>query len=103
MSESQYLSNQICRVLRLTKQLAGCETTGKTCSELAELLETTPSQVLRDLTNLKEEGFAERCSWDDNRWRLGHAFVRISNTVRVHLEQSQLQLQQDVTNYNKFL
>ena len=101
MSENQYLSNQIRRVLRLIKQLSGHENTGRTVSELAGSLELTPSQVLRDLTNLKEEGFAERCPWDENRWRLGNALAQISNRVRVHLDQAQLQLQQDITNYSK--
>jgi DNA-binding IclR family transcriptional regulator len=103
MSENQYLSNQICRVLKLTKQLSGYESTGLTVSELASKLEISPSQALRDLTNLKEEGFAERCPWDENRWRLGYALAQISNRVRLHLDQAQLQLQQDMTNYSKIV
>lgn len=101
MSETKYLSNQICRVLRLQKALAGNENTGLTISEIANKLDTTASQVLRDLANLQSEGFAERCPWDDNRWRLGIALAQISNKVRINLDQAQLQLQQDITNYSK--
>lgn len=97
----QYLSNQICRVLRLVKQLAGHETTGMTLTELSEKLECSPSQVLRDLHNLRSEGFAENLPDDDKRWRLGFACAQISNRVRLHLDQAQLQLQQDMTNYSK--
>lgn len=101
MSEGKYLSNQICRVLRLLKVLAGHENTGLTISEIANKLDTTSSQILRDLANLQNEGFAERCPWDDNRWRLGAALAQISNRVRLHLDQAQLQMQQDITNYSK--
>lgn len=101
MSEIKYLSNQICRVLRLQKVLAGHENTGLTISEIANKLDSTASQVLRDLSNLQSEGFAERCPWDDSRWRLGAALAQISNRVRLHLDQAQLQLQQDITNYSK--
>jgi DNA-binding IclR family transcriptional regulator len=101
MSETKYLSNQICRVLRLQKVLAGHENTGLTISEIAKKLDTTASQILRDLANLQSEGFAERCPWDDNRWRLGPAMAQISNRVRINLDQAQLQLQQDITNYSK--
>lgn len=101
MSETKYLSNQICRVLRLQKVLAGYENTGLTISEIANKLDTTASQVLRDLSNLQSEAFAERCPWDNNRWRLGHALAQISNKVRINLDQAQLQLQQDITNYSK--
>lgn len=101
MSEGQYLSNQICRVLKLIKQLAGHETTGLTLTELADRLDCSASQVLRDLANLKEEGFAEQLPNDDKRWRLGIACAQISNRVRLHLDQAQLQLQQDITHYSK--
>ena len=103
MSENQYLSNQICRVLRLVKLMAGHETTGLTLTELAERQDCSPSQVLRDLANLKEEGFAEQLPNDDKRWRLGFACAQISNRVRLHLDQAQLQLQQDITNYSRIV
>ena len=76
MSERTYINAAQQRVLQMLMRLAGHEIDGLSPSELTQALRTSPSNVTRDLANLKEAGMAEEVM--PNRWRLTSRVVQIS-------------------------
>ena len=68
-ADGKYISEQQQRGFALIRALAGNETTGLAPGEIARLLSCSPSQVTRDLANLRHIGWAE--SLPTGRWRLG--------------------------------
>lgn len=73
---SDYTNNAQQRILAAVVILAGHEAEGLAPSQLATGLRTTPSNVTRDLANLKEAGFAEQLA--NGNWRLGPKPVQIA-------------------------
>lgn len=94
-----YLSDNVQRTLTVIKAMAGKEVSGIAPTELAALVQATPSNVTRILANLEAQQFVERLPSDNNRWRLAVAFVQIANTVTINFTQSLQQIQQDQRNY----
>jgi len=64
------------RILQMVMRLAGHEIDGLAPSELATALRTKPSNITRDLANLREAGMAEEVA--PNRWRLTPRVVQVS-------------------------
>jgi len=65
------------RILKVIQILAGQELQGLAPTDLARALGTTPSNVTRDLANLREAGWAEEMA-DTGRWRLGPKPIQIA-------------------------
>ncbi|QFU23761.1 MarR family transcriptional regulator [Shewanella eurypsychrophilus] len=99
-NDSQYISGQVQRTLKVMSVMAGREVQGISPSELAKLAQTSPANITRILANLKQAQFAERLPSDSSRWRLAPKLVQIANSVSLNLNQAQLQLQQDQQNYS---
>lgn len=85
---SDYINNAQQRLLRTVLLLAGNELAGLAPSDLAKALDTNPSNVTRDLANLKEAGLAEQFP-DTGRWRLGPKIVQVAVDFQLNLERSQ--------------
>ena len=85
---SDYINNSQQRLLRTILLLAGNELAGLAPSDLAKALDTGPSNVTRDLANLKEAGLAEQLP-DTGRWRLGPKVVQIAVDFQLSLGRSQ--------------
>lgn len=77
MSKEIYINAAQQRLLKAIVLLAGNEFSGLAPSDLAKALGTNPSNVTRDLANLKEAGLAEQLP-DTGRWRLGPKLVQIA-------------------------
>lgn len=75
--EAKYISDAQQRILTLILTLAGNEIEGLAPSQIAALAHCSPSQVTRDLANLKHTGWAEQIT-TTGRWRLGPQIVQIS-------------------------
>lgn len=76
MSDRSYINAAQQRVLQLVMRLAGHEIEGIAPGELATALRTSPSNITRDLANLREAGFAEPL--ESGRWRLAPRIVQVS-------------------------
>lgn len=76
MTDRTYINAAQQRVLQLVMRLAGHEIEGIAPGELATALKTSPSNITRDLANLREAGFAEPL--DTGRWRLAPRIVQVS-------------------------
>jgi len=85
---SDYINNSQQRLLRTILLLAGNELAGLAPSDLAKALDTGPSNVTRDLANLKEAGLAEQLP-ETGRWRLGPKVVQIAVDFQLNLGRSQ--------------
>lgn len=72
------------RLLKAIVLLAGNEFNGLAPSDLAKALQTNPSNITRDLANLKESGLAEQLP-DTGRWRLGPKVVQIAVAFSEHI------------------
>lgn len=92
----KYISEQQQRILDLISTLAGHELTGLAPGEIAKLQACDPSQVTRDLANLKHKGWAEQIP-ETNRWRLGPQIVQISLKYSSGLSRAQARLD-DISN-----
>jgi DNA-binding IclR family transcriptional regulator len=77
VSKEIYINAAQQRLLKAIVLLAGNEFSGLAPSDLAKALNTNPSNVTRDLANLKEAGLAEQLP-DTGRWRLGPKLVQIA-------------------------
>lgn len=84
MSTTNYINAAQQRLLRVIVLLAGNEFGGLAPSDLAKALDTNPSNITRDLANLKEAGLAEQLS-DTGRWRLGPKVVQIAVAFSEHI------------------
>lgn len=74
---SDYINAAQQRLLKVIVLLAGNEFSGLAPSDLAKALNTNPSNITRDLANLREGGIAEPLG-DTGRWRLGPKVVQIA-------------------------
>lgn len=87
-SADKYVSEQQQRILALIRTLAGHELQGLAPGEIAKLQACAPSQVTRDLANLKHIGWAEEVP-GVGRWRLGPQIVQIALRYSTGLERAQ--------------
>jgi len=87
MSKDIYINAAQQRLLKAVVLLAGNEFSGLAPSDLAKALGTNPSNVTRDLANLKEAGLAEQIQ-DTGRWRLGPKLIQIALAFSDHLIRS---------------
>ena len=88
MSRDTYINGAQQRLLKAIVVLAGNEFSGLAPSDLAKALSTSPSNITRDLANLKEAGLAEQLP-ENGRWRLGPKLVQIALAFSDHLSRSQ--------------
>lgn len=91
MADDKYISDAQQRILQLIRALAGREQEGLAPTQIAGLLDCSPSQVTRDLANLKHAGFAEQIP-TTGRWRLGPAPVQIGIAHMTALDRAQRRL-----------
>lgn len=77
MSRPDYTNEAQQRLCRTLILLAGNEFLGLAPSEIAKSLGTNPSNVTRDLANLRTAGLAEEMA-DTGKWRLGPKLVQIA-------------------------
>ena len=91
MADDRYISDSQQRVMDLIRTLAGHETKGLAPSQIAALQQCSPSQVTRDLANLKHRGWAEQIA-STGRWRLGPEIVQISLRHATALSRAQTEL-----------
>lgn len=87
MSKDIYINAAQQRLLKAVVLLAGNEFSGLAPSDLAKALNTNPSNVTRDLANLKEAGLAEQLP-DTGRWRLGPKLVQIALAFSDHMSRA---------------
>jgi DNA-binding IclR family transcriptional regulator len=83
MSDTAYINAAQQRVLKTLMLLAGHEVMGLAPGEIAKAIRTNPSNVTRDLANLREAGLAEPL--DSGAWRvtprMGQLALRILNAL----------------------
>lgn len=84
---SDYINASQQRLLKVIVLLAGNEFSGLAPSDLAKALSTNPSNITRDLANLKEAGLAEQMT-DTGRWRLGPKVIQIAVAFTEHVSRS---------------
>ena len=89
MSDDKYVSDAQQRICDLIRTLAGNEITGLAPGEIAKLQVCSPSQVTRDLANLKHRGWAAQLP--TGRWRLGPEIVQIALRHMVAIDRAQRQ------------
>lgn len=87
MSKEIYINAAQQRLLKAVVLLAGNEFSGLAPSDLAKALNTNPSNVTRDLANLREAGLAEQLP-DTGRWRLGPKLVQIALAFSDHMSRA---------------
>lgn len=88
---------RLCRVIVL---LAGNEFDGLEPGAIAKALDTNPSNVTRDLANLKEAGLAEPVA-DTGRWRLGPKVIQIALAFTRHLDRARSRLEEIGQRYTR--
>ena len=91
MSAADYTNEAQQRILRLLMLLAGHELLGLVPSRIAVELQASPSQVTRDLQNLKTAGLAELVQ-DTGGWRLAPRMVEVSVRHGVAMNRAQQKL-----------
>jgi DNA-binding IclR family transcriptional regulator len=88
---AKYISDAQQRILGLIVTLAGHELEGLSPGDIAKLQKCSPSQVTRDLANLKHFGWAEQIQ-PTGRWRLGPDIVRIATRHMTALDRAERRL-----------
>jgi DNA-binding IclR family transcriptional regulator len=87
----KYISEAQQRILRLVVTLAGHEIEGLAPGDIAKFQACSPSQVTRDLANLKHHGWAEQIP-ATGRWRLGPDIVRVATRHMTALDRADRKL-----------
>lgn len=97
---SDYINAAQQRLLKVVVLLAGNEFSGLAPSDLAKALSTNPSNITRDLANLKEAGIAEQLA-DTGRWRLGPKLVQIALAFSDHMARSSARMSEIQQRYTR--
>jgi DNA-binding IclR family transcriptional regulator len=87
----KYISEAQQRILGLVVTLAGHEIEGLAPGDIAKFQSCSPSQVTRDLANLKHFGWAEQIQ-ATGRWRLGPDIVRVATRHMTALDRAERRL-----------
>ncbi len=93
----KYLSSSQQRVLNTLKALFGHESTGIASKDLASQLDTSASQVFKDLMNLQEAGLAEQLP--DKNWRVASALGREAFKIMNNLDTARRRLDETANRY----
>lgn len=88
MAEDKYISDSQQRILQLAMAMGGSPIDGLAPGQLATLNGCSPSQVTRDLANLKHAGWAEQIA-ATGRWRLGPTPVQLGIRHMTALDRAQ--------------
>lgn len=99
-TDGKYISDSQQRLMGLVIALAGNEVTGLSPSQLAKLNDCDPSQVTRDLANLKARGWAEQIT-DTGRWRLGPQIVQISLRHMTAMDRARTRLDEVANRFSR--
>ena len=97
---SKYISDSQQRILQLIRTLAGHEIEGLAPSQVATLQSCSPSQVTRDLANLRHAGWAEQIP-TTSRWRLGPTPVQIALRHSHALNRAQARLDEITQRFSR--
>ena len=89
------------RVLRIIPVMAGHELDGIAPGGLAKKLQTTPSNISRDLRILQSEGFVELVPGLDNRWRLSPKMIQIARSHMMGIERMEARLKEVEQRYSR--
>jgi DNA-binding IclR family transcriptional regulator len=100
MSDDKYISDAQQRLLAVVRTLAGHEIEGLAPGQIAKMAACAPSQVTRDLANLKHAGWAEKLPGSE-RWRLGPTPVQIALRHMPGLERARSLLDQTASRYSR--
>lgn len=100
MSEDKYISDGQQRLMQVILTLAGHEVDGLAPGDIAKLVPCAPSQVTRDLANLKHGGYAEQIS-PTNRWRLGPRLVQIATRHMTAIDRARSKLAEVSNRYSR--
>lgn len=97
---SDYINAAQQRLLKVIVLLAGNEFNGLAPSDLAKALNTNPSNITRDLANLKEAGIAEQLG-DTGRWRLGPKLIQIAVAFSDHVSRASARMSELQQRYTR--
>ena len=100
MTEGKYISDQQQRLLQVIRTLAGNEIEGLAPGDIAKLVPCAPSQVTRDLANLKHFGWAEQLA-TTGRWRLGPQIVQIATRHMTAIDRASKKLDEVANRYSR--
>ena len=100
MSDDKYLNDSQQRLIGLLLVLAGQEIEGLAPIQIAVANSCSPSQVTRDLANLKARGWAEQIP-NTGRWRLGPEIVQISVRHAAALSRAKARLDEVTNRYSR--
>jgi DNA-binding IclR family transcriptional regulator len=100
MSKDIYINAAQQRLLKAIVLLAGNEFSGLAPSDLAKALNTNPSNVTRDLANLREAGLAEQLP-GTGRWRLGPKLVQIALAFSDHMNRATARIDEMQQRYTR--
>lgn len=98
MAERDYTNLAQQRILRLIFALAGNEFHGLSNKELAALLETEPSNVVRDLYNAMKAGWVEQIA-ETQRYRLGPRPVQVFGAFTTELQRMRQKIEETGERY----
>ena len=98
--DAKYLNDGQQRLISLIVLLAGHEMTGMAPAQIAKGNQCTPSQVTRDLANLRLQGWAEEVP-DTGRWRLGPSIVQIAMRHLSGLDRARTRLDEVSSRYSR--
>lgn len=99
---AKYICEPQQRLMRLIHTLKGHEIEGMTPGDIAKHNKCSPSQVTRDLANLKHFGYAEQIPIT-NRWRLGPAVVQIAMAHMTALDRAERRLDEIKNRFSRNL
>lgn len=100
MNKERYQSNSQQRILRVMLALAGYEVEGLAPGEIAKGLKVTPSNVTRDLANLRIAGLAEEIT-DTGRWRLTPRLSQIGLAMLDNVNKAQRKVDEIQQRYTR--
>jgi len=98
---SKYISESQLRICKIVEALVGCESEGLATGDIAKKVGCSSSVITKAIANLVHMHWVEKHPRFDDRWRLASKFSQFAQTITMGLQQANIQLQQDMNNYNK--
>lgn len=99
MNDRTYTNAAQQRILQVLLALGGHEVNGLAPSQIAGLVETSASNITRDLANLREAGLAEPL--ESGRWRLTPKLPQIAVRLFNNLESARQRVAEVTQRYTR--
>lgn len=101
MKQPDYTNSSQQRILNVLLTMFGHEINGLEPGQIAEMTQTSPSNITRDIFNLRKAGFVEQLQHDENRFRVSPMIGQKSISILTTIERAASRVDEAKNRYTR--